>query len=139
MRTYTVTEKHRAVQEGKMAKSEFVRQMRLGYPEHITQWNGYDDTVQILKNRGLLFETAKPVVSEEKIDAMKLPYSLESLDRGIRYEFAAAGIDYHAGARINIEQYNEALNKAKANLDKDPMHYLNLVSGESSNVDKNSG
>jgi hypothetical protein len=68
---------------------------------------------------------------------MKLPYSLESLDRGIRYEFAAAGIDYHAGARINIEQYNEALNKAKANLDKDPMHYLNLVSGESSNVDKN--
>ena len=137
MRTYTVTEKHRAVQEGKMAKSEFVRQMRLGYPEHITQWNGYDDTVQILKNRGLLFETAKPVVSEEKIDAMKLPYSLESLDRGIRYEFAAAGIDYHAGARINIEQYNEALNKAKANLDKDPMHYLNLVSGESSNVDKN--
>ena len=137
MRTYTVTEKHRAVQEGKMAKSEFVRQMRLGYPEHITQWNGYDDTVQILKNRGLLFETAKPVVVEEKIDAMKLPYSLESLDRGIRYEFAAAGIDYHAGARINIEQYNEALNKAKANLDKDPMHYLNLVSGESSNVDKN--
>ena len=120
-----------------MAKSEFVRQMRLGYPEHITQWNGYDDTVQILKNRGLLFETPKPVVAEEKIDAMKLPYSLESLDRGIRYEFAAAGIDYHAGARINIEQYNEALNKAKANLDKDPMHYLNLVSGESSNVDKN--
>ena len=137
MRTYTVTEKHRAVQEGKMAKSEFVRQMRLGYPEHITQWNGYDDTVQILKNRGLLFETPKPVVVEEKIDAMKLPYSLESLDRGIRYEFAVAGIDYHAGARINIEQYNEALNKAKANLDKDPMHYLNLVSGESSNVDKN--
>ena len=137
MRTYTVTEKHRAVQEGKMAKSEFVRQMRLGYPEHITQWNGYDDTVQILKNRGLLYETIKPVVVEEKIDAMKLPYSLESLDRGIRYEFAAAGIDYHAGARINIEQYNEALNKAKANLDKDPMHYLNLVSGESSKVDKN--
>jgi hypothetical protein len=66
MRTYTVTEKHRAVQEGKMAKSEFVRQMRLGYPEHITQWNGYDDTVQILKNRGLLFETAKPVVVRRK-------------------------------------------------------------------------
>lgn len=121
-----------------MAKSEFVRQMRLGYPEHITQWNGYNDTVQILKNRGLLFETAKPepAVIEEKIDAMKLPYSLEALDRGIRYEFAAAGVEVHAGARITTEQYDEALKKAKANLDKDPMHYLNLVSGESSNVDK---
>ena len=138
MRTYTVTEKHRAVQEGKMAKSEFVRQMRLGYPEHITQWNGYNDTVQILKNRGLLFETAKPepAVIEEKIDAMKLPYSLEALDRGIRYEFAAAGVEVHAGSRINSEQYDEALKKAKANLDKDAMYYLNLVSGESSNVDK---
>ena len=137
MRTYTVTEKYRAVNEGKMAKSEFLRQMRLGYPEHITQWNGFKDTVQILKNRGLLFEEAKPVVKEEKIDAMKLPYSLEALDRGIRHEFAEAKIEYHAGANINMEQYNDALNKAKANLDKDPMHYLNILAGNDKNVDKN--
>jgi len=137
MRTYTVTEKYRAVNEGKMAKSEFVRQMRLGYPEHITQWNGFKDTVQILKNRGLLFEEIKPVVVEEKIDSMKLPYSLEALDRGIRHEFAEAKIEYHAGANINMEQYNDALNKAKANLDKDPMHYLNIVAGNDKHVDKN--
>ena len=137
MRTYTVTEKYRAVNEGKMAKSEFVRQMRLGYPEHITQWNGFKDTVQILKNRGLLFEEVKPVVKEEKIDAMKLPYSLEALDRGIRHEFAEAKIEYHAGANINMDQYNDALNKAKANLDKDPMHYLNILAGNDKHVDKN--
>ena len=137
MRTYTVTEKYRAVNEGNMAKSEFLRQMRLGYPEHITQWNGFKDAVQILKNRGLLFEEAKPVVKEEKIDAMKLPYSLEALDRGIRHEFAEAKIEYHAGANINMEQYNDALNKAKANLDKDPMHYLNILAGNDKNVDKN--
>jgi len=137
MRTYTVTEKYRAVNEGKMAKSEFVRQMRLGYPEHITQWNGFKDTVQILKNRGLLFEEVKPIVVEEKIDAMKLPYSLEALDRGIRHEFAEAKIEYHAGANINMDQYNDALKKAKANLDKDPMHYLNILAGNDKNVDKN--
>ena len=137
MKTYTVTEKFRAVNEGKMAKSEFVRQMRLGYPEHISQWSGYKDTVQILKNRGLLFEEVKPVVAEEKIDAMKLPYSLEALDRGIRFEFAAANLEYHAGVNINMEQYNDALNKAKANLDKDAMHYLNILAGVDKNVDMN--
>ena len=30
-----------------------------------------------------------------------------------------------------------ALNKAKANLDKDPMHYLNIVAGNDKHVDKN--
>jgi hypothetical protein len=32
MRTVTATEKYRAVLEGKMAKREFVRQMRQQYP-----------------------------------------------------------------------------------------------------------
>ena len=35
MRKVTATEKYRAVNEGKMAKGEFVRQMRLAYPSVI--------------------------------------------------------------------------------------------------------
>ena len=56
MRQQTATEKFRAVQEGKMAKGEFVRQMRQQFPDFISQFNGFDDSVQILKNRGLVFE-----------------------------------------------------------------------------------
>ncbi len=59
MRVKSVTERYRAVNEGTMSKKEFVRQMRQQYPMHITQFNGFDDSVQILKNRGLLFETKK--------------------------------------------------------------------------------
>ena len=66
MRQVTVTEKYRAVLEGNMAKGEFVRQMRLAHPQYITQFNGFDDSVQILKNRGLLFETKEEVVVEAK-------------------------------------------------------------------------
>ena len=57
MRQVTATEKYRAVNEGSMAQSEFVRQMKLAFPQFISPANGYDDTVQILKNYNLLHES----------------------------------------------------------------------------------
>jgi|14_taG_2_1085336.scaffolds.fasta_scaffold00124_3 hypothetical protein len=137
MRQVTVTEKYRAVLEGNMAKGEFVRQMRLAHPQHITQFNGFEDSVQILKNRGLLFEDKKEVVAEEvKEEAPSLPYNDEAFQRGIRYELNSKGIEVHAGANIKLEDYDAAKDLAHKNLLNDPMHYLNLVSGESSKVDK---
>jgi len=56
MRQVTATEKYRAVQEGKMAKREFVRQMRQTFPNFISNYNGFDDSVQILKNKGLILK-----------------------------------------------------------------------------------
>ena len=139
MRQVTVTEKYRAVLEGNMAKGEFVRQMRLAHPQHITQFNGFDDSVQILKNRGLLFEIKKEEIVEAKEAEYAedcLPYSDEAFQRGIRYELNAKGIEVHAGVNIKLEDYDVAKAAADKNLTKDPMHYLNLLSGESSNVDK---
>lgn len=52
----TLTEKYKAVLEGKYNRKQFVRDARLSHPNHITQYNGFDDTVAILKNRGLVFE-----------------------------------------------------------------------------------
>ena len=138
MRQVTVTEKYRAVLEGKMAKGEFVRQMRLAHPQHITQFNGFDDSVQILRNRGLLFEASKVEVVEEEVkqEPAALPYNDEAFQRGIRYELQAKGIEVHAGSNITLEDYDAAKDAAHKNLSKDPMHYLNLISGESSKVDK---
>ena len=136
MRQVTVTEKYRAVLEGNMAKGEFVRQMRLAHPQHITQFNGFDDSVQILKNRGLLFEIKKEVVEEVMPEPAALPYNDEAFQRGIRYELNVKGIEVHAGANVRLEDYDAAKEAAHKNLSKDPMHYLNLISGESSKVDK---
>ena len=85
MRQVTATEKYRAVLEGKMAKREFVRQMKQTYPMFISQYNGFDDTVQILKNRQMIFEAPKPAFSGVKVydDRPALTYSLDALDRGI--------------------------------------------------------
>ena len=121
----TVTEKYRAVNEGNLNKGEFVRQMRLAYPQHITQFNGYNDTVQILKNRGLLFE--------EK--TMKHDVSDESIRRALDVELTNLGAD--PVTCKDGEMIAKAKDKAIANLSKDPLHYYNLLSNESSKVDKN--
>lgn len=135
MRVKSVTERYRAVNEGTMSKKEFVRQMRQQYPMHITQFNGFDDSVQILKNRGLLFETKKEVVEAHVYDERPaLNYSLDALDRAIRIEIQTLGLE--PGENISAEDFKKAEKKAKANLEKNPTHYLDLMSGESKKVDK---
>ena len=129
MRQVTATEKLRAVNEGMMAEAEFVRQMRQLYPMHITQYNGFKDTVQILKNKGMLFEEKK-----EHDYAKHNSISVESLRRAIDIELEAMGLMSHGN--VSFEDQEKAKNKALKNLEKDPLHYYNLISGESSKVDK---
>ena len=137
MRQITATEKYNAVLEGSMAKREFVRQMRQQYPMYVSQYNGFDDTVQILKNRNMIFEASKPAFSGVKVydDRPALTYSLDALERGIRIELMAAGKEL-PNDYITPEEYAKAEKKAKDNLEKDCNHYINLLSGESNNVDK---
>ncbi len=127
----TATEKYNAVLEGKMAKQEFVRQMRQQFPNFVSQFNGFEDSVQILKNKGMIFEVKK----EEGYKIPELNLSLDVIERGIDAELEAAGID--SAGNVTKEQYLEAKRKAMHNLKKDMNHYLNLMAGESSTVDKN--
>ena len=133
MRKLTATEKLRAVNEGNMTKKEFVRQMRQTFPQNITQFNGFNDSVQILKNKGLLFESAALPKDDSNVS---YGFSDEAIRRGTRIEMKVMGIDTY-----EFDTPDESVVKAKAlaikNLRKDPLHYLNLLSGESSKVDKN--
>jgi len=120
----TVTEKYKAVNEGKLDQNEFVRQMRLAYPSLITQFNGFKDTVKILSNRGMLFEDKYETVN----------HSDESIRRGLDYELNAMGID--PAGTVSGEDQQKARNKALANIKKDPLYYYHLLSGDSSRVNR---
>ncbi len=136
MRNTTVTERYNAVIEGNMAKKEFVRQMRQQFPMFVSNLDGFDSTVNILKTRNMLFEAEKPSTKPAIYDEKPaLTYSLDALDRGIRIELMAAGKELPTDF-VSAEEYMKAEKKAKENLDKDCNHYINLLSGESNNVDK---
>jgi hypothetical protein len=53
----TLQEKYNGINEGKFTKDQFLRDARMEQPSLVTQYNGYDDAVKILKNRGMIQET----------------------------------------------------------------------------------
>ena len=55
----TLQEKYNAIQEGKFSKDHFLAEARMQQPQLVTQYNGYDDAVQILKNKGMIVEAKK--------------------------------------------------------------------------------
>ena len=128
----TATEKYHAVLEGKLNQAEFVRQMRQAFPQFITQWNGYKDSVSILKQKGLIFE--KKEAPKKDINKLADQFPLDSIERGIDIELEAAGID--STGNVKKDDYMVAKRKVVTNLQKDANHYLNLMSGESAKVDK---
>ena len=137
----TLQEKYNALQEGKFSKSQFLRDARLELPGVVSNLNGLEDTVSILKNRGFISEMEVPKYKEEKNPDYEKPlqathYSLDDLERGIDVELQALGCYCEKGDTPTEEMYEKAKNKAHENLVKDRLYYLNKLSGDSSKVDK---
>ena len=125
----TLTEKYRGVLNESFSKTQFVRDARMTQPQLINQFLGFDDTVQILKQKGMISE--KDGTPEYKeFDNI----SDEAIRRGIDAELGAMGL--MSQESISEEDHAKAKDKALKNLKKDPLHYLNLISGESNKVNK---
>ena len=86
----TLQEKYNAILEGKFSKAQFVRDARMELPNLITQFNGFEDTTTILKNRGMIFEAKKVEVKE--YDKPAPGYSIETLERAVDYEIEGMGL-----------------------------------------------
>ena len=121
----TLQEKYNAVLEGKYNKSQFVRSAKIEVPQFISPYNGFDDTVQILKNKGMLFE-AKSEVPE--YDNPSKNISLEALERGVDYELEKMGV--MSNETVSEEDYAKAKAKAEKNLEKNANYYLHILAGD---------
>ena len=85
----TLQEKFNAVNESRYTKAEFLRDAQRQYPQFVTRFNGYDDAVQIFKNKGLIAEAQKEVYDNKSEDS----YSPETIRRAVDIELDAMGID----------------------------------------------
>ena len=135
----TLTEKFNAVNEGRFAKAQFLRDARLAHPTLITQFNSYDDAVTILKNKGMISEVLEKY-KEEKTPEYQYEantedmFPIEAIERGIDYELEKKGFDV---VKFNgtQEDYLKAKEEVVKNLTKDPNFYLNLLAGNHANLD----
>ena len=135
----TLQEKYNGIQESKFSKDQFLRDARMEFPNLVTQYNGYDDAVQILKNRGMIREA---VVEEARLtknsltdyrykptnDMDKYPY--EQILRGLRVELEGLGVT----STPTPEEYKKALAKVLKNLEKDEIFYTNQIAGIKANA-----
>lgn len=127
----TLQEKYNAVLEGNFPKSQFVRDAKMEVPSFISPYNGFHDSVQILKNKGMLIEAKKET---PEYDKPAPGYSIETIERGVDYELEKMGL--MSNETVSEEDYAKAKKKAEKNLEKDVNYYLHILSGDSKNVDK---
>ena len=128
----TIQEKYNAILEGNFSKSQFVKDAKRELSQFLSPFNGYEDTVSILKSKGVIFEAAKKEVPH--YDKPEPGYSIETIERGVDYELEGMGL--MSQETVSEEDYAKAKQKAEKNLKKDPNHYLHLLAGESKKVDK---
>ena len=136
----TLQEKYNGIQEGKFSKEHFLAEARMQHPEIITRFNGYDDAVQILKNRGMISDVK---IEEARLTKNNLTdyrykptnemdkYPYEQILRGIRVELETMGVQ----ATPTAEEYAKALAKVSKNLAKDSIYYTNQLAGVNPKVD----
>ena len=116
----TLTEKYNAVLEGKFSKSQFVKDAKRELPKLISPYNGYQDTVQILKSKGMIFEAVKDTyVSSAELEYSKIKgidkFPIYDVERGIDYELEAAGFDSVSLDGVTLEEKEKACKKVVKN------------------------
>lgn len=112
--------------EGRMSKSNFMRNLRMQFPQHISPSTSYEDSVSILKGKRILSEAKKP----EGVYGHN-PNAENDTYRGIdhlNYYQVYHGIQYELAKmpEITDENYVKARKKVVDTILKDPDAYKDL-------------
>lgn len=112
--------------EGKMSKQNFMRNVRMEFPQHVTNVSSFEDTIKILKGKRIISEAAKPEgVYGHNPNAETPPApGIDQLNyyqvyHGIQYELAQM-------PEITDENYIKARKKVVDTILKDPDAYKQL-------------
>ena len=112
--------------EGKMSKANFMRNVRMEFPQYVAPGNSFNDAISILKSKRILSEAAKPegvYGHNPNAEAPKEP-GIDQLNyyqvyHGIQYELAKM-------PEITDENYIKARKKVVDTILKDPDAYKEL-------------
>jgi len=112
--------------EGKMSKSNFMRNVRMQFPQHISPTTSFDDSVRILKGKRILNEAKKPegVYGHNPNAEAETSRGIDHLNyyqvyHGIQYELARM-------PEITDENYVKARKKVVDTILRDPDAYKDL-------------
>jgi hypothetical protein len=112
--------------EGKMSKSNFMRNVRMQFPQHISPVTSYDDSVKILKGKRILSEAKQPIGVYGHNPSAEAPQE-PGIDQ-LNYYQVYHGIQYELAKmpEITDENYIKARKKVVDAILKDPDAYKDL-------------
>jgi hypothetical protein len=128
----SVKQQYIDLQEGKMSQTQFMRNIRLTLPQYVTNVTSFDDSVRILKNKGILSEAdIKSSEGEGKwktVTGKDLYSHFKEIDN-LNGQEVLIGIDYEREKNPELTKSAAAKIVVK-NLKKNPIYYTStLMSG----------
>jgi hypothetical protein len=112
--------------EGKMSRANFMRNVRMEFPQYVASGNSYDDAINILKSKRILSEAAKPIGVYGHDPNAETPQQ-PGIDQ-LNYYQVYHGIQYELAKmpEITDENYIKARKKVVDTILKDPDAYKEL-------------
>lgn len=113
--------------EGKMSQANFLRNVRMQFPQYVSNVSSYEDSVKILKGKRILSEVKKPegVYGHNSNAEVTLYPNFDT----VNYTQLIKGMKFELAQMDEISDANMLLAKKMAlkKLTKDPMAYRELV------------
>jgi hypothetical protein len=121
----SVKQQYIDLQEGKMSQTQFMRNIRLTLPQYVTNVTSFDDSVRILKNKGILSEAdIKSSEGEGKwktVTGKDLYSHFKEIDN-LNGQEVLTGIDYEMQKNCDLSKL-EAQKIVIKNLKKNQFYY----------------
>jgi len=116
------------LQEGNLSQANFMRNLRMTMPQYVTNVTSFEDSVRILKNKGILTE-ADTEGKYKKVTGKDLYGSFKEVDN-LNGQEVLIGIDYEIEKDHELTK-EEATKIVIKNLKKNPIYYTSaLMSGK---------
>jgi hypothetical protein len=131
----SIQNQYNDLKEGKMSQANFMRNLRMTMPQYVTNITSFQDSVRILKNKGLLHESMAAYGAEEEIvDEMNMETQPEESNDDAEFDAILKQLEDEMAGEIAVKsdvldeplEEEEQLNEGKG---KD-LHPNNIHPGE---------
>jgi hypothetical protein len=118
----SIQNQYNDLKEGKMSQANFMRNLRMTMPQYVTNITSFQDSVRILKNKGLLHESMAAYGAEEEIvDEMNMEVKPEESNNDAEFDAMLKQLEDEMAGEIAVKsdvldeplEEDEQLNEGK--------------------------
>ena len=100
----SIQNQYNDLKEGKMSQANFMRNLRMTMPQYVTNITSFQDSVRILKNKGLLHESMDAYKAEEEIvDEMNMEVQPEESNDDAEFDAILKQLEDEMAGEIAVK------------------------------------